>query len=212
MTRLALAMAAAGCALAIPSSNTGVDYLLDDGSGELNIGLERYPPTTGLGTLAWMNQFEVEEGGEVITEVLVAFGPSHLNSGIPVDIYLWSDPNNDADPSDALVLAHVSGMTAHQNSNTFNIYNIPDTYVGGEGTVFFVGVVASVQVSDATPPHTEADYIMRLDSSSIQARTWVFAEFEGTGLDPDDLLGSEGAVMQQFGYNAMVRAVGEPEP
>lgn len=212
MTRLTLAMAAASCALAIPSSMTSVNYVIDDGTGESNLALERYPETTGLGTVCWMNQFEVEEGGEVITEAKVAFGRVHLNSGgMPVDVYLWSDPNNDADPSDAQVLAHVSGVTANEFTDTFNTFNLPDTYVGPEGTIFFVGVLASVQVSDGLPPHTEADYIIRLDTSSVQSRTWVFAEFEGTGLDPDDLLGSEGAVLWPFGYNAMIRAVGVPE-
>jgi len=61
----------------------------------------------GWGTpyLCWLNQYVVQPGQEVITEVQLAWGV--LPPGSPATLLIWSDPNGDADPTDAQVLVAV---------------------------------------------------------------------------------------------------------
>ena len=107
-------------------------YRRDDGTAEVYV-------SSDAPNMAWLVQYTVVEGAERITAVEVLH--ALLPIGKPVDVYLWSDPNNDGNPNDAEVLAHVATTVQFPDSNTYEIADIVDTYVGPAGTSFFVGAI-----------------------------------------------------------------------
>jgi hypothetical protein len=176
-------------------------YLYDDGSGNTNIG----PPSTFDPDMLWGNYFLTEEGGEVITEVSVAFGPTFpsLASG-PVTFWILDDPDVDLDPRNATSLASVEG-TPNVFGNTFFSVDFPPTEVSG---AFFVGASAKLLGGQDRPA--------RVDTGARADRSWFFyapdiaeviddlasAPF-GTRMDNPEFVPFPGAFM--------VRAVGIPK-
>ena len=91
----ALAAAAVGVACTSHSASAQVVYQVDDGSASVNTA----PIATGSQML-WGNVFTTQPGGELITEMQVAFGT--ITAGRDVSLVLMSDPNGDGNPADAL--------------------------------------------------------------------------------------------------------------
>jgi len=110
------------------------NYGVDDGTTETSVGL------SDDGTLIWFNALEATSGCELISEIWIVWGsfdaPSSPPNGSAAHVYLWEDPNDDGNPSDAvLLMAHPVEV---QNSGTGAEarYNIPITSVSG---TFFLG-------------------------------------------------------------------------
>ena len=120
---------------AAPDAN---EYQRDDGVAENSIGL------TAGGDLFWMSRYTALANQNLITQIRIAFGTPQSLNGHAVTAFLWSDPNNDGSPADAMVLAQASGVisganaTVPINSPTFVAFDIPDTAVP-VGSNFFVG-------------------------------------------------------------------------
>ena len=110
-------------------------YMIDDGTAEDSIGL------TSGGTFVACNSFPVTGGNNVITSISIAWGtpafPDPTLNGLPYTAVLWSDPNGDGSPTDAVVLAMAPGVIAQQGTDTFITTVIPPTMV--TTTNFFVG-------------------------------------------------------------------------
>jgi hypothetical protein len=53
-----------------------------------------------------------------------------------VTVKLWSDPDGDGNPADALLLTSLAGTIGNWGSDFFDEYDIVDTFVSGN---FFVG-------------------------------------------------------------------------
>lgn len=107
---------------------------VDDGTTEASVGL------FDDGTLIWFNALEATPDCELISEIWIVWGsfgsPSSPPNGSAAHVYLWEDPNDDGNPSDAvLLMAHPVEV---QNSGTGAEarYNIPITRVSGS---FFLG-------------------------------------------------------------------------
>ncbi len=109
-----------------------VSYAYDDGTSEANLGV------TAPVDFVWLNRFIVQPGGEWITAIEVAW--ANTFAGVPSQVVLWEDPNDDGNPSDASVIIVVGTETANVNSSTFNTVAIPPTWVGAPGRSFFAGV------------------------------------------------------------------------
>lgn len=107
-------------------------YRRDDGTAEIYV-------SSDAPNMAWLTQFEIVPGAERITAIEVLH--ARLPLGKLVDVYLWSDPNGDGDPTDAQVLAHAATLVQSPDTNTYETADIPDTYVGPAGTSFFVGAI-----------------------------------------------------------------------
>jgi hypothetical protein len=92
-------------------------YEIDDGSAEDAIGL-----TAGGDTIA-LNGFPVIPGSENITSVEIAWGtPAFFDpslDGLPYTVAIWSDPNGDGSPTDAVLLTTASGVVSNQGTDTF---------------------------------------------------------------------------------------------
>ena len=108
---------------------------------------------------ALVESLEVTDGLTVITHVDMYQNVGFGNViGSNMTIYVWSDPNGDKDPTDAQVLASASTTVTADMIGKSNRYDIPDTFLGPDGTRFFAGAVietpgASGATFDVVSPH-----------------------------------------------------------
>jgi hypothetical protein len=158
-------------------------YQIDDGTMEDAVGF-------GDGTQnfesIWFNQFDVIPGAETITSVEVAWGtpvfPDPSLDGTPVTIAVWSDPNNDGNPSDGVLLGSVPGTIQNSGTDTFVTYTLsPAVTLPAGATSFFVG--------DMTPAHGGFEqFIQGIDENSVFHRqSWVAAMSSGAPVDINNL-------------------------
>ena len=136
-------------------------YQIDDGTAEDSIGL------TSGGNLLVLNSFPVSGGNNVITSISIAWGtpafPDPSLNGLPYTAVLWSDPNGDGSPTDAVVLAQVNGVIASAGTDTFITTPISPTMV--TTTNFFIGFVMA-QTAGQFPAAFD-------ESAPIPNRSWV---------------------------------------
>lgn len=91
-----------------PGPRAGCLYQLDDGTQENQIGTNAQ--------IAWMNKFTVN-GCSVITAVDVAFGGNFaVPDGFPAKVCIWDDPNDDGDPSNAVLVVTQDIVVAGANT------------------------------------------------------------------------------------------------
>src|SRR5437764_7057590 len=166
-------------------------YAIDDGTAEDSIGL------TAGGTFVSCNSFPVTGGNNVITSISIAWGtpafPDPSLNGLPYTAVLWSDPNGDGSPTDAVVLAQVPGIIAAAGTDTFITTPIPPTMVTTAN--FFVGFLIT---------HTAGQFPAAFDESApIPNRSWI-----DLTSNINDLSGS--APIESFGLvgNWLIRADG----
>jgi hypothetical protein len=171
-------------------------YVLDDGSQEAILGIG------APGDLAWLNQFTVRNGAEYLRSVEMSYGDTPDN--IAVTIYVWSDPDQDGDPTDAEVVAAVETVTVTPPEIGFHSVEFPDVYVGEPGSSFFVGSIL----------HDPAGFFhpISLDTTApVPGRGWVAISLDPVPLDPNDLSNSDlfGRIENVWGpANFRVRAKG----
>lgn len=136
-----------------------VEYAYDDGAGNTNQG----PPSSFDPDMLWGNYFLAQPGGEVITKISVAFGPTFpsLANG-PVTFWLLEDSDADSSPLNAHALAHVQGTPDAFNDNFFTV-DIPPTLVHG---AFFVGASAKLLGGQDKPA--------RVDTNNAGNNSWFF--------------------------------------
>lgn len=185
--------------LAVPSQ-ASVVYSVDDGAAE-------YGVRSQVGDMVWLNAFTVAPGGERITEISVMFGTpsgSGLVGGETVTIVLWNDPNDDGNPSDAVVLASQSHTIVNFDiANEFDVVTlVTPTVVSG---VFFVGVYANLP----------GIYVAGQDGDApIGSASWLAVSGSGGSIDLGDLgaadflLSAADLVNKGLGGNWMIRATG----
>src|SRR3954471_1703915 len=167
-------------------------YSIDDGTAEDSIGL------TAGGTFVACNSFPVTGGNNVITSISIAWGtpafPDPTLNGLPYTAVLWSDPNGDGSPTDAVVLAQVPGIIAAAGTDTFITTPIPPTMVTTAN--FFVGFLIT---------HTAGQFPAAFDETAptLPNRSWI-----DLTSNINDLSGS--APIESFGLveNWLIRADG----
>ncbi len=189
-----------GCVL-VGSAEAG-GYALDDGTGESGLG--------GFGsTDLWLNSFVSVAGMERITTVTANFGDASNTSqdGDMVTAYLYSDPNNDGNPFDAVLEASVAAMVSLSNTDTYIDFLLP---AGGVtipvGDTFFVGVSKSNLNSNFGPAR---------DTTTSEGRSWNARWFGGadfTDLSTAPSLRNYDEIFAPAGGNATIRAVGVAVP
>lgn len=149
-------------------------YFVDDGEPGALLAAIGYLGPESAGYMAWMNQFTVAAGRETIGGVVPACLPALVPAGTPFSVYLWSDPDGDGSPADAVVLA----SAATTMSAGLDVVDIPDTYVGPAGTNFFAGIVMHITDVDHTTPATYDD------SSDRRSSWWAWG---ADAIDPHNL-------------------------
>ncbi len=114
-------------------------YMIDDGTAEDAIGL------TFGGDVIALNEFAVIPGAETITTVSIAWGtpvfPDPTLNGLSYTVCIWSDPNGDGNPNDAVLLATAPGTISSQGTNTFLTTDVADTTITTAN--FFVGFLVT---------------------------------------------------------------------
>src|SRR5215217_2341496 len=167
-------------------------YLIDDGTAEDSVGL------TAGGNLLCLNSFPVSAGNNLITSISIAWGtplfPDPSLNGLTYTAVLWSDPNGDGSPTDAVVLATAPGVVSMEGTNTFLTSNLPPTMVNTAN--FFVGFVIT---------HNAGQFPAAFDETAptLSGRSWV-----SIGGNPNNL--SDAITIESAGLvgNWLIRAEG----
>ncbi len=136
--------------VAAPSTGGGYlvsNYQLDDGVSETAIKIWSGPGTWGQ--TCWIHACDAVGGTDAITQISTAFGSGLFPNNQPplgaaCSVAVWSDPNQDGNPSDAVVLTQMAG-TITVLGDALQVFNIPATPVSGK---FFIGAWT------ANPPTT----------------------------------------------------------
>ncbi|MGV6827521.1 MAG: IPTL-CTERM sorting domain-containing protein [bacterium] len=188
------------------SASWAADYELDDGSAESSVGC-------GNCSVIWLNAFQAIQGADHVTDVEIAFG-ANINAdpppdGDPITVYLWRDPTNDGDPSDAVVVDSVPGTIQSSHTDTFVNFVFPIGASFAVGEWFYVGFRST-------------DFAVGRDESIPHAgRSWISAWTAGA--DPSNLSGADVAFGETtvveggaFAGDFLIRAngipAGPPEP
>jgi hypothetical protein len=174
-------------------NNPLLTYTIDDGTAEDSIGL------TAGGALICLNSFPVAGGNNLITSISIAWGtpafPDPSLDGLAYTAVLWSDPDGDGSPSDAVVLASAPGVISQQGTDTFLTTVITPTLVTTSD--FFVGFIIT---------HNVGQFPAALDETApnLPNRSWVDA-----GGNINDL--SAAVTVESVGFpgNWLIRADGE---
>lgn len=134
-------------------------YSYDDGDGDTNQG----PPSTFDPDMLWGNYYLTQPGGQVITHISVAFGPTFpsLADG-PVTFWLLQDDDGDGDPSNAHAIASVPATPDVVNDNFYRVEISPTVVHGG----FFVGASAKLKGGQDKPA--------RVDRNAPGDKSWFF--------------------------------------
>lgn len=177
------------CQWGTPEFST--EYLYDDGTSETTLAVG------APAQIAWYNRFVVEPGGEWIGAIGVVYGPGYPN--YPIDVVVWSDPNNDGDPSDAQVLTRKATVMRNIGTNIYNVVEIPGTYIGEAGTSYFVGAFMDDNDGFARP--------MAIDVSSGQSEDSWYSASTFVPLDLNNLSIADFYDRWTFGH-FMIRAYG----
>ena len=154
-------------------------YQLDDGSTENAIGL------TDGGDVMWINAFQVVEGAGAITEISSVWGSTggmgQPPEGAPARFFVYEDPNDDGDPSDAVLLTEVATTVQDPGTDTFTTEAIAPTRV--EGT-FFIAALFQNQEPDTFPAPLD-------QSSGSQGASWIVGNTVQGGFNVDDLAAND---------------------
>ena len=164
---------------AAPYAPEDAIYQLDDGSTENSIGL------TNGGDVMWINAFQVVEGAGAITEISSVWGSTggtgQPPEGAPARFLVYEDPNDDGDPSDAVLLTEVETTVQDPGTDAFTTEAIAPTSVDG---TFFIAALFQNQDADTFPAPLD-------QSSGSQGASWVVGNTTQGGFNVDDLAAND---------------------
>lgn len=180
----------------------GMEYAYDDGDGDTNMG----PPSSFDPDMLWGNYFMAQPGGEIITRISIAFGPTFpsLADG-PVTFWLLQDADADFDPGNAWAIASVQATPDVFNDNYYSV-DLPPTWVH-DG--FFVAASAKLQGGEDAPA--------RVDTGDAGDKSWFYYAPDIAATIDDLASAPFGSRMDDtqfvvFPGAFMIRASGEPAP
>lgn len=160
------------------------------------------------GEFLWMNRYNAKGGADSIVQIEVAFGsPFDVTSppianGTPATVALWSDPNQDGDPGDAVLLA--SAAVVVQNAHT----GIPVTVFLPEPVAvqgkFFVGAKMAISAGQKPAVGTGST----VDGWVYTHKAWVASSAGSIDLSCVGCLNPPPAHLGGDLPNLVVRAVG----
>jgi hypothetical protein len=182
-------------------------YQYDDGVSNVTFG----PPSSfepfGDIDILWGNYFFTNDPTELVTEV--SFGLGELSAGGNVSIWIFDDPDNDADPTNAVPV--FSMQTVGQNLGfDFNVQGVTPTAVSG-GFFVAIGHLAVLTYPDGNPDYPSPG---RFDPDARADRSWFFYDND----IPEQDLGSSGFFTRMDGPQVpipgafAIRATTVPEP
>ncbi|MEZ6244198.1 MAG: GC-type dockerin domain-anchored protein [Phycisphaerales bacterium] len=185
MIRATLAIAL----LAFPAlAGPETEYSEDDGVSNILLG----PPPSfeefGDIDMLWGNYYFTLTPTELVT--LVSFGLGDLSEGSQVSVWVFDDPDDDADPTNAVPL--YSATTTGANLGfAFNTLELPNVEVSG-GFFVAVGHLALLTYPSGSPDYPAP---ARFDPDGRPDRSWFFYDDD----IPETDLASSGFVSRMDG-------------
>ena len=179
------------------SANSSVSgamiYQLDDGVYDSGVS------AASGDSIVLVNQFNVAAGERLIEFVDAVFNE---NVGLSDDLVtggIWADPNNDGDPTDAVLIGTtVSQAIAPEGGlHRFMLTNPVD--VGSDGTSFFAGIWFQ---------NNSPGVVLGRDSDGATGRSWIDVWFS-VPPNPNDLSDMQ---VTPSDSDYMIRAGTVPEP
>lgn len=168
------------------------EHLEDDGVANITLG----PPSSfeefGDIDMLWGNYYFTTHEYEVVTQV--RFGLGDLSAGEQVRVWIFDDPDDDADPTNA-VPVHSVTTTAANLGFDFNELDIPLSIPRVEVSGGFF--IAIGHLAELTFPGGSADYPApaRFDPDGRADRSWFFYDDD----IPETDLASSGFVSRMDG-------------
>jgi hypothetical protein len=160
-------------------------YQYDDGVTEAAVAIVGCSPQ-GPATLLWLHSFDAVGDLDTITCICTAFGspifaPNAPPNGAGGGVGLWEDPDDDGDPSDAVLLAAAFTPVQQGDTDRLNAVPIPPTVVSGK---FFAGAWSE----QLCGPTGFNQYPGPLDRSVASlGRAWLAASLPPTPFQPVNL-------------------------
>lgn len=198
---------AAAIGLATSTATASVTYQYDDGVSNITFG----PPSSfaqfGDIDMLWGNYFFAQPGGMTITDI--EFGIGEMSPGNQVTLWVFDDPDDDADPTNATPIFSLQ-TTAQDLGFDFNSVSIAPTDVSG-GFFVAIGHLAVLDDTGAVPDYPSPG---RFDPDSRADRSWFFYDSD----IPENDLASSGFVTRMDGPQVpipgafAIRAIGIPTP
>ena len=183
-----------------PLENGAEAYVIDDGTSESAVGL------TDGGDVMWLNTFTARPGFDTVSSIALTWGKpggTGVPAGIATRVLLYDDPNNDGDPSDAVLLAEAHTTVTDPNTDVFTTVPISATPVSG---TFFVAALLEGQSAGAFPAS--------LDETVPAASSWIVGHSVTGAFDVNDLIGNDTLPtrVEAIGLpgNWLLRADGDP--
>jgi hypothetical protein len=132
-------------AASIPVASAGAfasnQYAHDDGAP--NSGL-----SYGIATdFCWFHSFTTFGPADSITKVQVMWEPGSIPPGTPVTVCVWEDPNDDGDPSDAILVSQQASTVPSVATYAYTTYPVAPALVHNR---FFVGAFVTTDGSFGT--------------------------------------------------------------
>ena len=201
------AIAAAGAMTALFSSNAQASVLhrLDDGQSNAALGL-----TGGGGRydLFWLNSFTAQPQGEVINSISLTWGTpvfaglTGMFPGMATEVLLYSDPNNDGNPNDAVLLTNATTAVANPDTDIFTNVAIAPTKV--TGNFFIAALMRNLNFNTTYPAAIDT-------TSPVNNRSWIGFTTPGNSFNVNNLSGLFRTESIGFRGNWMLRAEGIAE-
>jgi hypothetical protein len=136
-------------------------YQHDDGSSENALGL------TAGGDMCWLHVFDTIPAANKIGQIEFTIGTPTANNavllGATAKACVWKDPNNDGNPTDAMLIAGpVNHVVTSVDQTVFMTVTTPPTTISGK---FFIGIVIT---------HPAGNFPASMDQSQMSlGRAWV---------------------------------------
>jgi len=161
-----------------PPPPPGPCDILDDGTSSASVG------TNVIGhDILWMHSQGDVSTTTVVKSISTAWGsPVSLAgppNGSPARVGIWSDPNNDGDPTDAVLIQEVATTVANTNTDMFQTVNLsPSVLISGR---YFIGASTAAAVRPAPLDQT---------GGSAGGLVWIVGSTTGA-LDYNNLAAEE---------------------
>jgi hypothetical protein len=125
----------------------------------------------GPGESVWLMRMGPAAGSTTVSNIQVVYGTAMFPgntppNGTPTKVVLYDDPNDDGDPSDAVLIQSVNHAVVNVDTDIYNTVPITPAVMNG---YFFVG---------AGEVHPTANWVAPIDTSSneCEGRAWIFGD------------------------------------
>lgn len=162
----------AALAMTAAASADPIEYVLDNGTMATAVGPPSSFPVSP--EMMWGNYYTAQAGGEVITTISAAFGPTYPED-VEVTVALFDDPDDDGDPRNATFVASATGVPEQLGGSHFTDFAIQPTQVSGG---FFVAVIAYTEKGEDRPA--------AMGGSGNLDGSWMFYNPASKGINVDD--------------------------